>query len=60
MPDKFSPLYIALEEVQRLRAMLNDLPDPRTGHDWQPDYIRWWFKHLHKNSAGLLPPEPTA
>jgi len=60
MPDKFSPLYVALEEVQRLRAMIDALPDPRQGYAWQPDYIRWWFKHRHKNAAGLLPPEPTA
>ena len=51
MPEKDTPLSVALNENLRLRLLLSSLPDPIPDTNWAALYIQWWFrnrKRLHK------------
>ena len=57
MPEKDTPLAIALHENLRLRLMLSSLPAPSADVDWKPRYVEWWFRN--KGQFSSLPSEPT-
>ena len=54
MPEKDTPLSVALNENLRLRLMLSALPAPVQDTGWEKVYVRWWFR----NRAAMLRHEP--
>lgn len=57
MPEKDTPLAVALGEVMRLHEMISRLPRPTPDTRWTADYIQWWFQHMHKR-RNAEPPVP--
>jgi len=60
MPEKDTPLSVALQENLRLRLLLSALPDPMPDSDWAPRYIEWWFRNRNRLRAIGAPPENVA
>ena len=48
MPEKDTPLSVALAENLRLRLLLSALPDPIPDSNWAPLYIQWWFRNRRR------------
>jgi hypothetical protein len=55
MPEKETPLALALNENLRLRLLLSALPDPIPDTNWAPVYIRWWFRNRKQLRAFAAP-----
>jgi len=57
MPEKDTPLSVALAENLRLRLLLSALPDPIPDTNWAAAYIQWWFRNRKRlrdiGSAGF-------
>jgi len=56
MPEKDTPLSVALNENLRLRLLLSALPDPEPDSGWVQQYIQWWFRNRrHLRALGETP-----
>ena len=60
MPEKDTPLSVALAENLRLRLLLSSLPDPIPDTNWAPRYIEWWFRNRERLRTLATPPPDTA
>ena len=60
MPEKETPLSVALAENLRLRLLLSALPDPIPNSNWAPRYVEWWFRNRNRLRAIGAPPENAA
>jgi hypothetical protein len=61
MPEKDTPLSVALAENLRLRLMLSALPDPVPDSNWGPLYIQWWFRNRKRlRELGATTPDNVA
>jgi hypothetical protein len=60
MPEKDTPLSVALAENLRLRLLLSALPDPTPNTNWAPRYIEWWFRNRMRLREIGAPPGDVA
>ena len=60
MPEKETPLALALSENLRLRLLLSSLPDPIPDTNWAPRYIEWWFRNRKRLRTLGTPPDNAA